>query len=66
MKLTDWLSADKTRTQEKLAETAGCSQPTIARIIAGGDTNTGLAKRICAATGWEVTLNDLLLNDAAA
>lgn len=66
MKLSEWLAADKARTQEKLAEVVTCSQPTIARIVAGGDTTTKLAKAICAATDWEVSLNDLLLNDQSA
>jgi len=66
VKLRDWISATDGMTQEKLASSVGCSQPTIVRIINGGNTTTDLAKAICKATGWSVTLDDLLIGERAA
>lgn len=46
-------------TQEELAERAGVSRPTVARIERGDDVNTATLTRVAAALGLSVEITDI-------
>lgn len=64
MKLSNWLT-DNGITQEDFAKKAGVHQTTISRIANGGRTSPETAIRVMKATQNAVTLEDILLDDAA-
>lgn len=59
MRLRDWLDADANRTIQQLARDADIAYPTAWKASQGKPVTYGVAKRLSAATGGEVSIDEL-------